>query len=206
MATQINLFGGPGTGKSTTATGLFHRMKRKGYKAEYNPEFAKSLTYGRDFTRLKDQLLILATQHHPQWVMEGQVDYVIHDSPFVMGLTYLAEDPHLPVNEFKALSVAMYKTYDNINIFLKRNVAEHPYQEYGRSQTLEQAEEKDREIRALLDDNNIPYYEITVSAKTDKDIYKLIKEIKKGVTKEGNVFKVTVPDNTLTLLRKDKHD
>lgn len=180
MATQINLFGGPGTGKSTTATGLFNRMKRKGFQAEYNPEFAKSLTYGKDYTRLKDQLLILATQHHPQWVMQGQLEYVIHDSPFVMGLTYLAKDPHLPEKEFKALSIAMYKTYDNINIFLKRNVEEHPYQEYGRSQSLEQAEEKDREIKALLDDNDIPYYEIEVSKKTDKAIYKLIKKVKKS--------------------------
>lgn len=179
MATQINLFGGPGTGKSTTATGLFNRMKRKGYQAEYNPEFAKSLTYGKDFTRLKDQLLILATQHHPQWVMQGQLEYVIHDSPFVMGLTYLAEDPHLPAKEFKALSVAMYKTYDNINIFLRRNVDEHPYQEYGRSQSLAEAMEKDRQIKALLDDNDIPYYEITISNKTDKEIFRLVKGLKK---------------------------
>lgn len=179
MATQINLFGGPGTGKSTTATGLFNRMKRKGYQAEYNPEFAKSLTYGKDFTRLKDQLLILATQHHPQWVMQGQVDYVIHDSPTVMGLTYLAKDPHLPEAEFKALSVAIFKTYDNINIFLRRNIEAHPYQGYGRTQSLEQAQNKDLEIRALLDDNQIPYYEIEVGNKTDKEIYKLIKRIKK---------------------------
>lgn len=180
MAVQINLFGGPGTGKSTTATGLFHRMKRKGYQVEYNPEFAKSLTYGKDFTRLKDQLLILATQHHPQWVMQGQLEYVIHDSPFVMGLTYLAEDPHIPSKELKALSIAMYNTYDNINVFLKRNVEEHPYQEYGRSQSLSEAEEKDREIKSLLDDNNIPYVEVVVSKKTDKDIFKLIKKHKKG--------------------------
>lgn len=155
-------------------------MKKRDFQVEYNPEFAKSLTYGKDYTRLKDQLLILATQHHPQWVMQDQLDFVIHDSPFVMGLTYLAEDPHIPAEELKALSIAMYKTYDNVNIFLKRNIEEHPYQEYGRTQSLEQAQNKDREIKALLDDNNIPYYEVEVSTKTDKAIYKLLKKIKKS--------------------------
>ena len=111
--------------------------------------------------------------------MQGQLDYVIHDSPFVMGLTYLAEDPHIPSAELSALSIAMYKTYDNINIFLKRNVEEHPYQEYGRNQSLEQAQNKDAEIKALLDDNNIPYYEIEVSKKTDKEIFRLAKKIKR---------------------------
>lgn len=39
----INLYGGPGTGKSTTAAMLFAKMKLAGFNCEYVPEFAKDL-------------------------------------------------------------------------------------------------------------------------------------------------------------------
>ena len=50
----INLFAGPGTGKSTTAAGLFYKMKSKGYMVELVTEFAKDLVYQESFFRLKD--------------------------------------------------------------------------------------------------------------------------------------------------------
>jgi adenylylsulfate kinase-like enzyme len=39
----INLFGGPGTGKSTLAAALFTDLKMKGINAELVTEFAKDL-------------------------------------------------------------------------------------------------------------------------------------------------------------------
>ena len=36
----INLYGGPGTGKSTTAAALFALIKREGYNVELVTEFA----------------------------------------------------------------------------------------------------------------------------------------------------------------------
>ena len=157
---NFQLFGGPGTGKSTTAAGLFYLMKQADYQVEYIQEYAKELTYSKDFTKLSDQLLILGEQHHRMRRLEGHVDYIIHDSPFVMGLTYLQEDPHLPKHIYEDLITTMFDSYNNVNIFLERDTETHKYQEYGRSQNLEEAIAKDKEILKMLDDKNIVYTKI----------------------------------------------
>lgn len=171
---NINLFGGPGLGKSTTASGLFYRMKMNNSKVEFIPEYAKELTYGNDYTRLSDQLHILGEQHHRMYRLLDKVDFLIHDSPFVMGLTYLRkDDPHLPAYLYEQLVVEMFNSYDNLNIFLERN-SNNEYQEYGRSQSLSEAIEKDIEIMDLLDRHNIKYKKILADDNTIENILKLI--------------------------------
>lgn len=179
---NINLFGGPGTGKSTTAAGLFYEMKTDDNRVEYIQEYAKELTFGKDYTRLSDQLLILGEQHHRMFRLKDQLDYLIHDSPFVMGLTYLQDDEHLPKDIYAELITTMFKSYDNINIFLQRNVDEHGYQEYGRSQTLDEAIQKDVEIKKMLVDNDIPFIEIKMGKNSVKDIYNILKGVKWLIT------------------------
>jgi hypothetical protein len=58
----INLWAGPGAGKSTTAAGLFFLMKLTGRRVELVTEYAKEVVYDQDPTRIKNQLLILAKQ------------------------------------------------------------------------------------------------------------------------------------------------
>lgn len=41
----INMFGGPCTGKSTTATAVFSLLKMHDVNIEYTSEFAKDLTW-----------------------------------------------------------------------------------------------------------------------------------------------------------------
>jgi len=171
---NIQLFGGPGTGKSTTASGLFHQKKNENYKVEYIQEFAKELTFANDTTRLGDQLLILGEQHHRLHRLKGKVDYIIHDSPFILGLIYLQDDKHIPRETFGRLITEIYSSYNNLNIFLSRNINEHGYQKYGRSQTLEESIQKDVEIKQMLLDNNIPFYEVEMGKNSVKDILELI--------------------------------
>jgi len=178
---NINIFGGPGTGKSTTASGLFYQMKNENYKVEYIQEFAKELTFAKDTTRISDQLLILGEQHHRLFRLKHQVDYVIHDSPFVMGLTYAKDDTFLPQKEFKELILKLFFNYKNINIFLERNIDEHGYQEYGRKQTLEESINKDNEIKQMLSDNDIPYIVIRIDKNTVDNIKEEIKKINQQV-------------------------
>jgi hypothetical protein len=160
---NINLFGGPGTGKSTTAALLFGQLKSAGLKTEYITEHAKELSYSKEYVRLSDQLYMLGNQHHRLHRLNGSVDYVIHDSPFIMGLGYLNDEANLPHEEFTALVLKLFEQYDNINIFLERDTATHAYQEYGRNQTLDEAIQKDAEIKALLDNNGINYFTISVN-------------------------------------------
>lgn len=155
-------------------------MKKKDIKVEFTSEYAKELTFGKDYTKLSDQLLILGEQHHRSFRLNGQVDYIIHDSPFIMGVVYILDDPHLPKDLYIQLVLAIFNSYENLNIFIERDVENIQYQEYGRRQTLEEAIQKDNEIKALLDDNNIEYITIKAGKKCLKKILKEIKRIENG--------------------------
>jgi len=85
-------------------------------------------------------------------VLDAQVDFIITDSPFIMGITYMQDCSYK--DEFSALTFALNRTYKTLNFFIERN---HKYQEYGRIQTSEEADEKSKEIKKLLDDNGIEY-------------------------------------------------
>lgn len=73
MSLVINLIGGPGAGKSTTAAGLFFLMKCAGLKVELVTEFAKELSYDENWADLKKQLYVLAEQPpEPRDCREGR--------------------------------------------------------------------------------------------------------------------------------------
>ena len=53
MAIVINLFAGPGVGKSTTAARVFAELKLKGVNCEMALEFAKDKVWEESFTACK---------------------------------------------------------------------------------------------------------------------------------------------------------
>jgi len=150
----INLFGGPGTGKSTTAAGTFFKMKSAGNfgKVELVTEFAKDMVYAGRLRELEvNQLYITAKQYHRMERLRDQVDYIITDSPIIQGVIYT------PDNYFKSflpLLIELHHSFDNINIFLNR-VKE--YKEYGRTQTEEKAIKLDSQIIDFFKQNDIEY-------------------------------------------------
>lgn len=146
----INLYGGPGSGKSTASAQLFYEMKKAGYKVELVTEYAKDLVYSEEFFKLKDQLMVFAKQHHKLWKLRDKVDYAIVDSPLPLSLVYAPDDMIYSYKDLSSLIMSTYSQYDNKDFFLARNLEEHGYQEYGRHQTLDQAIEKDDEILEML--------------------------------------------------------
>ena len=186
---NIQIFGSPGTGKSTLASGLFYNMKVQGYKVEFISEYAKGLTYSQDYTKLKDQLMVLANQYHKFYrTKNSEIDYLIHESPFLLGLVYFQEDDIIKEQYFKPLIVNMYKNMNSINIFLERNI-DLGYQEFGRNQKLEEAIELDNKILKILDENEIPYIKLKSSDKTIEEILEIIKNDKQEkVHKTQNTY------------------
>lgn len=144
----INLFGGPGSGKSTTAAGLFYELKTMGFNCELVTEFAKHMTWKEDFNTLKNQIYVFAKQHDRMFHLMDKVDVIITDSPIIMGLSYC--DWNAFPRSFEHLVVDVFNDPNSIqmNFFIERK---GEYQQSGRSQTEEQAREKDREILDLLD-------------------------------------------------------
>jgi hypothetical protein len=114
----INLWAGPGAGKSTTAAGLFFLMKLTGRRVELVTEYAKEVVYDQDPTRIKNQLLILAKQDERLRRLQGQVDYVITDSP--LPATWVYAKPPFQDPWFHKTVNAVFRTYDNFNILVSR--------------------------------------------------------------------------------------
>ena len=106
MLKVINLFAGPGAGKSTTAAGLFHKMKLAGYKVELATEFAKELVWDDSLSVLNDQLYLVAEQHKRiNRLKNHEIDYVVTDSPILMNLAYC---PDAYFKNFKPLVQEIY--------------------------------------------------------------------------------------------------
>jgi len=150
----LNLFGGPGAGKSTTSAEVFALMKREGLRVELVTEYAKDLTWEARSGALENQLYILAKQDHRLRRLTGQVDWIVTDSPLLLSLAY-AEGGVFDRAWFKGTVVGAFNSYDNFNVQLLRDdrVA---YERFGRSQELDEAHKLDMRIKKLMSDYSPP--------------------------------------------------
>ena len=171
----INLFGGPGSGKSTTAAGVFYQLKLAGYDCELVTEFAKHLTWKKDFNTLRNQIYVFAKQHDRMFHLKHQVDVIITDSPLIMGIAYCNWDlvpqsfGELIVDEFNRLDQA------NLNVFINRVT---PYQSNGRNETLEEAIEKDHVILDILERYEVAHVKVDGDESAVEKIVNLVKKFK----------------------------
>lgn len=141
----INIFGSPGSGKSTTAAGLFYTMKIAGYKVELAWEAAKDLVYENRMQALQNQTYVFGDQVQRLERLRGKVDWVVTDSPIILSSIYAPTD--YP-ESFHALVWDLWRRYDN-HCFLMERV--NDYEEYGRYHDESQSQEIDRRIRGWLD-------------------------------------------------------
>ena len=164
----INLYGGPGTGKSRTAALLFGEMKFKGYNVELITEFAKEPTWDENHRLLSDQLYITASQHRRQFAVKDKVEWAVTDSPLLLGLAY-AEYGYLN-HHYTDLVWDLYEEYTNIDVPLTRI---NKYNPIGRNQTEAEAIEKDKLIIDILGTLD-SYHTVKGTKKASKKILKII--------------------------------
>lgn len=170
----VNLFGGPSSGKSTTAAGLFHKLKINGVNCELVTEFAKHITWKEDFNTLKNQIYVFAKQHDRMFHLKDKVDVIITDSPIIMGLCYCNWD--YMARSFEQFVVDEFNRDDavNVNYFINR-VKE--YNPSGRNQTEEEAKQKDVDIKNLLTTYNIEHNTINGDEIAVNELYEVIFEL-----------------------------
>lgn len=177
--TVINLWGGPNSGKSTNAAGLFHLMKLEYISSELVTEYAKALVWSERGNMFTEQDYIFAKQNHALRRLVGKVKFAITDSPLALSVPYIPSD--YPTS-FKAFVLDVFNTYNNINIYIKRR---HRYDPVGRNQTEEQAKQIDVELKQVLEKYKIPHITVESSENTSKEIFEILRE--KGYLDDDSV-------------------
>lgn len=159
MTKVINLLGGPGIGKTTTALSITVILKYKKYSVEYIPEVAKELVWKNDH-RIKNQEYLFKKTVEILSSIYGKVDYIVTDGSFLIGLYYNKYfnkyDRYL---ENKIIQES--KKYTNVNIFLQRS-SNIVYENIGRLQNEKESIEIDNKLIELFNIFNIPYNIATI--------------------------------------------
>ena len=146
----VCLYGGPGSGKSTTAAGVFHDLKIKGIDCELVTEFAKKLVWAKRHHTFNDQIYLFAKQYHSIFNVLGQVQVIVTDCPILLSPIYdIEKRPTL-----EQLIVEEHNKMWSYNVFLKRTKKYNPN---GRNQTEEESIKIDGEILDLLDKHKQAY-------------------------------------------------
>jgi len=177
MSKLINLFGGPGIGKSSIAAGLTYKLKKKHISCNNPYEFPKKLAWDHNIPAIKDQLYVFANQHRGIAECYGKVDYIIIDSPILFSTIYhtyytKGYPAEFYGQPFHDLVVDLHKRYDNLNILLERTDGAHNEDE--RFQDYEESIAIDKLCKEILDKHDIPYHTIKVGKHTVKEILKLL--------------------------------
>ncbi len=165
----VNFFAGPGTGKSTTMAHCFAELKWKGIDCEMSTEYAKDKVWERSEHVLKNQFYVSGKQYHKLRRLNGKVEVVLTDSPILFGLYYGNEEPQ----EFRDLLVKYHESFNNLNVFLKR---EKPYNPNGRLQTESQAKEIDNVLWDIAAKNRGDLLEVPGTRESIDSIVSVIEE------------------------------
>ena len=177
----VNLFGGPGSGKSTMASGIFHKLKTKGVNCELVFEQAKNFTLEKRHITLSCQPYIFAKQMRDIWRLRDQVDVAIVDSPLLLSCIY--GDRNKWPESFFQYAIDQFNAFDNLNYRLLRKT---DYIEVGRNETEEEAVKIDLEILNLLLRHNVFFDTIDPDKESLENLAEQIenysKNLKKGLT------------------------
>lgn len=134
MTLNVNLFAGPGVGKSTMAASLFVALKMRGVHAELVTEYAKELVY-QNLIAGASQRDIITEQHRRQDMLQGKVQVAVTDAPVPLSLVYAPEHER---PELCARVQGLVGSWNTLNVLLHRDLATG-YETQGRYQTQEEA-------------------------------------------------------------------
>ena len=148
----VNLFGSPGTGKSTGAAYIFSQLKMLGFNAELVTEFAKDKVWEESKAVFNNQAYIFGKQYFRISRCADKVDVIVTDSPLLLSVIY-NNDPVLG-EEFNQVVRRVMNSYDCQNFFLVRTKEYNPV---GRFQTEEESDKIADEIQQMLENEGIDY-------------------------------------------------
>lgn len=148
----VNLFAGPGAGKTTCAWEIASELKKRNIETEYVSEYAKEFVWDNKLEildgSLKNQQMLYNEQSKRINRLLGKVDVIVTDSPTILATMYLKE----PNKTFEKAVIKDFKENQNFNLFINRG---KDFQQSGRIQNLQESKAIDNKIKQLLKSNNI---------------------------------------------------
>jgi len=156
MKRRINLYGGPGVGKSTLAARLFAHLKTKGASVELVQEFAKQAVY-LDRRILKwDCVYVAARQLEAELrPLKASVDRIITDSPLLLQWIYARRHGCTVHKQLFNIAMKFEQEFPSVNFIVRRSV---DFQPNGRWENHLEAQEIDRIIEDELSRNQIDWH------------------------------------------------
>lgn len=153
---RINLQGGPGSGKSTTAAFIFAELKKRGHSVELVDEYIKFWTYIPRSPKGFDSLYIQAKQVHKEdTILRAGTDFIVSDSPVLLQYFYALHHDTPAKHPMWSVTLEIEKMYPSLNILLTREDSD--YNELGRYETLKQAKVIDTKLENLLNNSKTKY-------------------------------------------------
>jgi len=119
---RINLFAGPGAGKSASAANIFSQLKAKHYNIEIICEYVKLWAYQSIPVESFDQVFLLGQQvRQEDVVLRNGVKTVVTDSPLLMYPCYAKKYGFKGWRHLLGIVEEFEESYPSINIFLIRD-------------------------------------------------------------------------------------
>lgn len=178
--TIINLYGGPGAGKSTSAAYLYYLLKCQQENVELVREYVKNWAWDNRPFGVYDELYFLGKQVRHESMLFGKVKYIVTDAPVYMTAYYA----HLYCSKGFAQGVEQAATafyqqakddgHNHLHVYLKRF---RPYQSEGRYQSESDALSVDTGVLDMLSRMDIPVIHATPE---EADLKRVLEDIMKG--------------------------
>lgn len=173
----VNLFGGPGSGKSTGAAYIFARLKMLGVNAELVTEYAKDKVWEGNYEAIGNQPYVFGKQAFRLSRCADKVDVIITDSPLLLSIIYNKNE--MISRGLNQLVIDAFNSYENMSYFLHRT---KPYNPVGRYQNEAESDEISIRVLDLLNEFGVTYQtvdgDINGYDKIVSDILDSIKEEK----------------------------
>jgi hypothetical protein len=153
MSTIVNLFSGPGSGKSTSAAYLYAALKARGENCELVREYVKDWAWENRRIGPYDQLYFMGKQIRKETLLLNKVEFIITDSPVELSAFYASKYAPIAIQGAVNGAVEGYLAQldaDGHRVVNLRLTRSKPYNGEGRYQTEEEAVALDNEIQTFF--------------------------------------------------------
>ena len=174
----VNLYGAPGSGKSTGAAYIFSKLKMAGVDAELVTEFVKDKVWEESKEPFNNQAYIFGRQYFRISRCANKVDVIVTDSPLPLSIYYNTSE--VLGQEFNEMVMKVSNSFNTKNYLLTRV---KPYTPNGRLQTEEESNKIASDLWNFLDMWDIEYVHKDGSQEEFDDI---VEEILYALKKEKN--------------------